>query len=135
MVARSRILHFAGAFALVYGLLIAPWPGWNAAYARGLRVLCGRSRWARTTRSSIVRFRAASKGKPLDTEIVIVVIHAGWTQREAGRALVLGLDSRGVGWVPTALLAALVLATLRRGAAAWVVRSSWGSCSSMFTSS
>jgi hypothetical protein len=109
MVPRSRILRFACVFALVYGVLIAPWPGWNAAYGRGLRLLC-RSTLGVQNENSIVTFRAAPKGMPLDTEIVIADPHR-LDSRGGGPALVLGFDSRGVGWVPTALLAALVLST------------------------
>jgi hypothetical protein len=109
MVPRSRILRFACAFALVYGMLIAPWPGWNEAYGRGLRFLCGITLGVDDA-SSIVAFRAAPKWRPLDTEIVIADprrLDSGGS----GPGLVLGLDSRGVGWIPTALLVALVLST------------------------
>jgi hypothetical protein len=109
MVPLSRILRFAGVFALVYGVLIVPWPGWNGAYGSGLRFLC-RATFGVNTADSIVTFRAAPKGSPLDTEIVIADPHK-LDARGGGPALVLGLDTRGVGWVPTALLAALVLST------------------------
>src|ERR1700679_1962961 len=109
MVPRSRILRFACAFALVYGVLIVPWPGWNATYGSALRLLC-RSTLGVNNENSIVTFRAAPKGRPLDTEIVIADPRR-LDSTGSGPGLVLGLDSRGVGWVPTALLAALVLST------------------------
>jgi hypothetical protein len=57
-----------------------------------------------------VRFQGSPPGKPLDTEIVLLDPGAG---RGAGavRERILGLDSRGVGWIPTALLLSLILAT------------------------
>ena len=96
---------------MTYGLLIAPWPGWGTVYGRFFRGLAG-AVFAREQGPAIVRFRPAENPpRPvIDTEIVL----ADRTQIDAtghGPANILGLDTRGVAWVPTALMLALASAT------------------------
>jgi hypothetical protein len=105
---RRPILRFLAAFALVYGVLIAPWPGWNAAYGAGFRRMAQACLGA--SEPTAVRFQATPGGGPLDMEIVVF----NPTQADAqGRVKtrLLRLDTRGVGWIPTAFLVALVIAS------------------------
>ena len=121
---RSPIVRFAGVFALVYGMLIVPWPGWSSAYGAYFRAV-GRAFFTREDGKRIVRFeeaRTAGLG-PLDTQIVLGNRELADANGN-GPATILGLDTRGVGWIPTALLVALVVATpvsWRRRGRAFVV--------------
>lgn len=105
----SVIARFLGMFALVYGALIAPWPSWNDRYGTYFRGFCG-CFLAHERSDSIVRFRAAPAGAALDTQIVLVDPRTIDAHGHA-KGHILGLDSRGVGWIPTAFLSALVLST------------------------
>lgn len=105
----NLLFRFFVVFASLYGTLIFPWPGWNAIYGKGYRGLNGLF-LASEGPGKIVRFRASDPGKPLDTEIV--VIEAGQAPVNGMfKARILCLDSRGVGWIPTALLMALIIST------------------------
>jgi hypothetical protein len=105
------IAGFLWRFALVYGLLILPWPGFNDAYGRYFRGL-GQAAFAREHAQRQVRFEAVPKELKhvLDTRIVLanrdLLDPQGY-----GPVKYLELDTRGIGWVPTALLLALVVAT------------------------
>jgi len=105
----SAIARFLGLFMLVYGGLVAPWPSWNALYASYFRHFCGFF-LAHENADSIVRFRAAPAAAALDMQIVLIDPHRVDAHGRA-KGRVLGLDSRGVGWIPTAFLVALILAT------------------------
>jgi hypothetical protein len=116
----SRIALFFGLFII----LVAPWTGLDGAYCAWIRALGGAT-FARGHPEWEVRFEPIqrTRERPLDTRIVLV----DQRQRTPGgrlRASLLDLDMRGIGWVPTAFFAALVLATpvpwARRGRAlAW----------------
>jgi len=108
---RRLIAGFLWRFALAYGLLIAPWPGFNAAYGRYFRSL-GQRVFAHESGPRELRFEAvpAELRHRLDTRIV-VANRAQFDRNGAGPAKFLELDTRGVGWVPTALTLALILAT------------------------
>jgi len=97
-------------FTLLYGLLIAPWPGWNDAYGGYFRAL-GRASFPDSGGRRLIRFEAAHTGQTsIDTSITI----ANRDKADAKGhipAEVLGLDTRSVGWVPTALILALTAAS------------------------
>jgi hypothetical protein len=103
------LLRFACLFALIYGILIVPWPGWNTLYGGYFRAFNG---LVLSTEGPvrIVRFKPSPPGSVLDTEIVVASADAVAAEGKL-KALRLGLDSRGVGWIPTALLLSLVLST------------------------
>jgi hypothetical protein len=105
----KQVARCVGAFALIYGALIAPWPGWNALYGKWFRFYNGELLPARIG-SKTVRIQEAGPGGRLDTQIVLIdpIVPALHGRVSAG---VLGLDTRGVGWIPTAFLCALVLST------------------------
>jgi hypothetical protein len=111
MLQRRFLVAFLLQFAALYGLLIVPWPGWRSAYGRFFRGLNG-AVFASESGLTIVRFRPAEKPpRPeIDTEILLAN-HAEINATGCGPVRILGLDSRGVGWVPTAMLAAFVVAT------------------------
>lgn len=105
------MVGFLGRFALLYGLLIFPWPGFNKTYAAYFRAL-GQVIFAREGGRRLVHFEAVPENlhHRLDTRIALA--NRDQVDREGkGPVLYLELDTRGVGWVPTALLLALILAT------------------------
>ncbi len=113
---RRSIAGFLIRFALVYGLLILPWPGLNAAYGSYFRAL------TQTVLSRggdrILRIEAAPEGHALDTRIT-VASRKLLDRNGRGPAMVLELDMRAIAWLPVVLVLALILATLipwrRRG--------------------
>ena len=107
----SQFTGFVGRMILIYGLLIIPWPGFNATYGRYFRALGGLA-FAHESGPHLLRFEPVPEAPqhPLDTRLLL----ADRAQLDAsGRGPVqyVALDSRGIGWVPTALLLALILAT------------------------
>jgi len=99
-------------FVPLYALLIFPWPGSRDLYGAYLRSIAQRV-FTENSDGRIVHFETvptARRNRTLDTRITV----ANRTQLDAsgsGRAVMLDFDSRGVGWVPTALLIALVVST------------------------
>jgi hypothetical protein len=93
--------------------LIAPWPGWRETYAnyfRGLAAMC----YATESGMTVVRVQPANH--PPRPEIDAEFAFVGREKLYAGEGKLVemkcyGLDSRGVGWVPTALLIALLIPT------------------------
>jgi len=109
---RSLILGFLIPFVLVFGLLILPWPGWNELYGQGFRAI-GNVVFAGDGEKRVLYFEAHRQTKgfsAVDTRITIgnrdLVDSTG-----KGLAAMLGLDTRSVGWIPTALTIALIMAT------------------------
>ena len=108
---KSRpIFGFLLRFAVVFGLLIAPWPGWNEGYAQYLRAF-GQWAFSQDDGPRVVVFTANdAPGNTLDTRLSL-------GNRElldaAGRGLIkrTEINTRSIGWVPTALTIALVMAT------------------------
>jgi hypothetical protein len=97
-------------FAVVFGLLIAPWPGWNEGYAQYFRAF---GQWAFSQddgRRMVVFTANEPPGSTLDTRLSL-------GNRElldaSGRGLIkrTEINTRSIGWVPTALTIALVMAT------------------------
>lgn len=101
--------HFTR-FGICYAILIIPWPGFSRAYAAGFRA-AGRLLAPRESSPWVVSFEAAGNpASPLDTRILVA------NRRQAApdgrcRAVALDLDTRSIGWIPTALLLALLVAT------------------------
>jgi len=120
------VLRFLCWFVPLYALLLIPWPHSRDLYGTYLRSV-SRHVLASNNSRRILRFEEvpeSRRNRTLDTRITV----ANREQLDAsgsGRAVMLDFDSHGVGWVPTALLIALVLATpvpWRRRAAALL----WG---------
>ena len=111
MPALKLIAGFFWRFALVYGLLLSPWPGFNGAYGRYLRSL-GEAVFAREGGSRLVRFEPVPPGlnQRLDSRILLSNRNE-LDSSGRGSARYLELDSRGIGWMPTAFFVALVAAS------------------------
>lgn len=108
---RKRLVRFLVGVALIYGLLIAPWPRWDDAYASYFRGL-GTLVFVREASQRSTRFEPTPRDghSVLSTQILI----ANRDQRRPdGNVLarVLQIDPRGIGWIPTALVIALTLST------------------------
>jgi hypothetical protein len=111
MRARDVIIGFLWRFALVYGLLILPWPGFDEAYGRCFRTL-GQLIFARKNDQHILNFEAVPESLKhvLDTRIALAD-REELDRNGSGPVRYLELDTRGIGWIPTALFLSLVLAT------------------------
>ena len=108
---RRLIVGFLWRFALGYGLLIFPWTGFNGTYSGYFRAL-GRMTFARDGGPRYLQFEPvpAELHHRLDTRIALA--NRDQVDRAGNIPLhYLELDARGVGWVPTALLLALILAS------------------------
>jgi hypothetical protein len=109
---RNPLLIFGVQFVVIYGLLIAPWPGWRDFYAGYFRAL-GTAAFSRPDGPRAISFDPYQEQhgfSSLDTRM-------SFLNRDlplpSGKHLKLAtdLDSRSIGWVPTAFTAALILAT------------------------
>jgi len=108
---RAPNLGAALRFAVIFGLLIVPWRGWNEAYAHYFQALGQIAFNLPGETRRLVIFGPASGKKPgLDTSLTLA---NPALLDSTGRGLVetTELDARAIGWVPTALTGALVLAT------------------------
>jgi hypothetical protein len=108
----NLFLRFLLTFGLIFAVLIAPWPGWNEAYGDYFRAFAdGGLNAAGGEQMVRLSVNLQDPGSPnLDTRIKLgnrKLLDA------SGRGLLVttGLDSRSIGWVPTALTLALILAT------------------------
>jgi len=109
MFRRKLFWKSLAAFALAIGLLIAPWPGWSERYARGLH-RCGEALFDPFGKKGVVRFQFTPDATLHDTTIILGnrdMVQPGG-KMPAARVL---FSSRYVAYLPTALVAALVLAT------------------------
>jgi hypothetical protein len=110
---RKYATAFLLRFMVLYLLLIAPWPGWRATYGCFLVGFIS-AVFASGTPPNIVQVRLAEPATRPQIDVE-VLFGRGPADNSAGNApaemQAIGLDSRGVGWVPTALLLALVGAT------------------------
>jgi hypothetical protein len=106
------IVLLALRFAVIYGLLLVPWVGWTDIYATYFRTI-GALIFGGNEDHRIIRFeehRETRGYSSIDTRIVLANRDLGTSDGKMP-IVNLGLDSRGVGWIPTALTIALILAT------------------------
>jgi hypothetical protein len=109
--ATKAALFFLLRFIVIFGLLIAPWPGWNQIYARYFQALGQMALGTPAGSKRVVIIGPASGKDPaLDTRITLgnSTVSDG---NGHGIACATEIPSRSIGWVPTALTLALVLAT------------------------
>ena len=99
-------------FAVIFGLLILPWPGWNGIYGSYFRALGGAA-FSRPDDRRMVWFEphpVRHGFSSLDSQMTLgnrdLIDKSGH-----GLAEIMGLDTRSIGWMPTALTIALILAT------------------------
>jgi hypothetical protein len=108
----KSILGFVFRFAVIYGLLIVPWPGWNDLYGRYFESL-GEMAFAREGGKGVVHFEPHPLQHGFTSLTSQMTVHNPDPDLPPGRikAEMVGLDTRSIGWVPTALTLALILAT------------------------
>jgi hypothetical protein len=109
---RRLILGFLIRFVVVFGFLILPWPGWNEFYGQGFRAL-GNAVFAREDERWILHFEAHRQTRGFsatDTRITVGNRHLVDSSSK-GVITFLELNTRSVGWLPTALTIALIVAT------------------------
>ncbi len=108
---RGPAMRFLLWFLLIFGVLIAPWPGLNQAYSRYFQSL-GQMAFnpSGESRRMVVFSPASGKIPGLDTRLTLENTELADASGQ-GRVERTEIDTRSIGWVPTALTVALVLAT------------------------
>jgi hypothetical protein len=109
---RNLILGFLIRFVVVFGLVIFPSATWNELYGQGFRAV-GNAVFARDDEKCVLYFeghRQTQGFSAVDTRIIIGNRHLA-DNNGKGPAALLVLNTRSVGWLPTALTAALIVAT------------------------
>lgn len=112
MLGLGPISRFLIGFIFIFGLLIYPWPGWDEIYGQAFRTT-GNAIFSSTHGNRVVRFEAFKQTQglaSLDSRIVLGN-RALADASGHGPATMLGLDTRSIAWVPTALTIALIAAT------------------------
>ena len=109
---RDPIIGFVFRFVFIFGLLIAPWPGWNEWYSHYFqqvsKVALNLGEGKRVVILESNPTDSAANG--LDTRMTLCnreLLDASGK----GPLKRTGLNTRSIGWVPTALTMALVIAT------------------------
>ena len=109
--ARGPGLGFLLRFVVIFGVLIVPWPGWNHVYSHYFQSL-GQIAFNRpgAMPRMVVFAPATDNAAWIDTTMTLE--NAALADSSGnGPAKMAKIDSRSIGWVPTALTIALVLAT------------------------
>jgi hypothetical protein len=108
----NLILRFLLRFAVIYGLLIVPWPGWNALYGQGFRAV-GEAVFGRNDGQCVLYFEPHRQTQGLAAVDSRIVLGNPQQADSSGKgpAQLLSIDTRSIGWVPVATTAALILAT------------------------
>ena len=99
-------------FIVIFGLLVTPWPGWNGIYSGYFRAL-GRAVLGHTEGQKVVLFEPQQMQhgfSSLDSEMTLGNRALSDGSGHA-KAKAITLDTRSIGWMPTALTIALILAT------------------------
>lgn len=107
---RRAVLRFFLSFGLIYALLIVPWPGFKEGYGRYFRFLCETA----FAENHSARYLQCEPSPDPRFCVGIQIALGNREQVDANGHLpvkILGLEARGVGWIPTALIVALTLAT------------------------
>jgi len=105
-------LGFFCRFVVIYVLLILPWPGLGELYSQYFRAL-GELAFSRDNDRRIILFedhRLVHAFETLDTRM-IMGNRDTIDSNGNGRTTTIDLDTRSIGWDPTALTIALILAT------------------------
>ena len=108
---KGPAMKFLLRFVVIFGLLIAPWPGLNEAYSHYFQSL-GQMVFnpAGETQRMVIFSPASGRIPGMDTRLTL---ENSELADASGKGLVkrTEIDTRSIGWVPTALTMALVLAT------------------------
>lgn len=98
-------------FAVVYVLLLLPWPGFREAYGEYFQAFGGMIFAGQTERSELT-FETPERNSPLPQDTRVVIVNKTLMNYDgSGPVRNLDFDAHAVGWKPLALLAALVIAT------------------------
>ncbi len=97
-------------FALVYVLLLLPWPGFHAAFDGYFRAFGGMLFGGQTEHSEIT-FETTKGSRWMDQTRIVIVNKALMNYDGSGPVRNFDFDAHAVGWRPIALLAALIYAT------------------------
>jgi hypothetical protein len=97
---------------LIYALLLLPWPGWDQLYSHYFRAL-GETAFSRDNDRRIILFEGQHIEQDFSTLDIRMIMGNRDTVDSSGRGLSIPIDlnTRSIGWVPTALTIALILAT------------------------
>ncbi len=108
----GRVIGAVARFAIIFGLLILPWPGWNGIYGGYFRAL-GQAAFSRQDAQRIVLFQPHELHHGFSTlDSQMTLGNRALTDNSGkGQAQRIDLDTRSIGWMPTALTMALILAT------------------------
>ena len=112
MLQPKQIVFAVARFTVIFGLLIFPWPGWNEMYGSYFRAL-GQTVFSRQDEQRVILFQPYHEQhgfSSLDTQMTLGN-RALADSTGKGRAELINMDSRSLGWMPTALTMALILAT------------------------
>ena len=106
------LIGFLCRFVLIFGLLILPWPGWDELYGHYFRTL-GQIAFTREGEKRVVLFEEheIKHGFTVLNSRIIMGNRDLADDTGKGPSKIVDLDTRSIGWVPTALTAALILAT------------------------
>ncbi len=109
---RDPITLFALRFALIFGLLILPWPGWNDIYGNYFRGFSQLFFSGDEGKCAVVfsSYDGAPDSPALDTQITLANRDL-LDSTGKGPMKRTELNTRSIGWVPTALTIALIVAT------------------------
>ena len=109
---RNPLVYFLVWFFVLYGLLIFPWPGWNNTYARIFDAM-GNLAFSHLGGSCLVDFHLHETQHNFTTLSAQIEMtnHAQVDSTGKSPGVQIEVDSRSIGWVPTALTAALILAS------------------------
>lgn len=106
----KKLVRFILWFGLIYGLLIYPWPGLDDAYNRYFRVI-GQMAFPEHSGNRILQFGSCEMRHDFYCIRTQITLGNRDQTNPDGTLPVknLGIDARGVGWIPTALTIALIL--------------------------
>jgi hypothetical protein len=106
------IVLFLVQFAVIYGLLIYPWPGWKEVYGEGFRAV-GNALYSSDSDKRTIHFEAHKETKGFAAIDSRIVLSNPSLVDETGKVPTsnLGFDSWSICWLPTALTMAFILAT------------------------
>lgn len=103
-------LRFLVCFAIWYALLLFSWPITGQAYCAAFRAV-GTLVYGSNDRSKEITFESFPRGHHSHYTRVVIVNPAKMKPDGSGPVRNLDLDTRAFGWMPLALLTALILAT------------------------
>src|ERR1700692_251071 len=100
----KQIAFAVARFAVIFGLLIFPWPGWNEIYGSYFRAL-GQAAFSREDDPRMILFQPTHVQhgfSRLDTQMTLGN-RALADSSGNGQAKLISMDTRSLGWMPTAL--------------------------------